>query len=434
MQSHVRPADGRRGLTVAVAAAFLLAVALRWFVILRYYRDLPLGFTDNFWYHATANQLAEGRGFVNPFALVGGIDAPTAGHPPLYSLYLAGWSLIGADTALWHRLASGLISAAAVIPLAAAANRAAGAAAGAAAAFGAAVHPPLWMNDGLILSESLHVTVAALAIACAYRTADDPSTGNTALLAGVLAAAALTRSEAVLLFVLLLVPLILSRRALPGRERLRLLAVGVTVAAALLAPWTVRNLVTFEEPTLLASGAGMVLELGNCDETYSGDRLGYWTFDCETTAWPEGDESVVSAHKAAVAGDYMAEHLTDLPKVVAARIGRLFGVFRPFQTAEFDVVLERRVRSHVWLGLGMHWAATALAVGGAVVLRRRGRTLLPPLATVAASAVAAGAAFGITRYRIGADAAIVMLTAVGIAWALDRVRRVPSRPVAAVPT
>ena len=416
-----------------MAAAFLLAVALRCFVILRYYRDLPLGFTDNFWYHAAANHLAEGRGFVNPFALVGGIDVPTAGHPPLYSLYLAGWSLMGADTPLWHRLASGLISAAAVIPLAAATNRAAGATAGAVAAFGAALHPPLWMNDGLILSESLYVTMAALAIACAYRAADDPSTANTALLAGVLAAGALTRSEAVLLFVLLLVPLVLSRRALPGRDRLRLLAVGGAVAATLLAPWTVRNLVTFEEPTLLASGAGVVLELGNCDETYAGEFLGYWSFDCNTTAWPEGDESVVSAQKAATAGSYMGEHWVEVPKVVAARIGRLFGVFRPFQTAEFDVLLERRVRSHVWLGLGMHWAAAAVAVVGAVALRRRGRTLLPPLAVVAAAAVAAGTAFGITRYRIGADTAIVMLAAVGIAWTLERVRRVPSRPETTVP-
>ena len=50
----------------------MLAVAVRWAVTLRYYRDLPLGLTDNFYYHEQANLLADGDGFLNPFALIGG--------------------------------------------------------------------------------------------------------------------------------------------------------------------------------------------------------------------------------------------------------------------------------------------------------------------------------------------------------------------------
>ena len=193
-----------------IALAFILAVAVRWFVTLRYYRHLPLGLTDNFYYHETANLLVDGRGFLNPFAFASqpSTSIPTAAHPPLYSIFLAFWSLLGADTALWHRLASGLISAAAVIPVALLVNRLAGSSAAALAGLGVAFYPPLWMNDGLILSESLYIPLAAAALLAAQRVADEPSLRRGIALSVVLAAGALTRSEAFLLVVLLLVPLI----------------------------------------------------------------------------------------------------------------------------------------------------------------------------------------------------------------------------------
>ena len=49
------------------AGSFALALAVRWLVWLRWYRDLELGFTDNLYYHESANLLADGHGFVNPF-------------------------------------------------------------------------------------------------------------------------------------------------------------------------------------------------------------------------------------------------------------------------------------------------------------------------------------------------------------------------------
>ena len=430
------PRPGFSRLTVWTGAAFALAVAVRWFVVLRYYRHLPLGFTDNFFYHSTANLLADGRGFQNPFALAAAAEAaggsgssavavastPSAAHPPLFSLYLAGWSLLGADTPLWHRLASGLVSAAAVIPAALLADRLAGRRAAASAAIGVAVYPPLWMNDGLILSESLYIPLAAVSLLAAYRVAEQPSLTAVAVLSAVLAAGALTRSEALLLFPLMLVPIVLTRRGVPLSVRLRWIAAAAAATAAVLAPWAVRNLAVFDEPTILSAGAGYVLEVGNCDLTYSGPFLGYWHIGCDQSAWAEGDESVIGARKLAIAEDYILAHLGQTPKVAAARVGRLFGVFRPFQTADFDVLFERRVRSHVRAGLWAHWAASALAAAGAVILHRRGRTLLPPLAMVAGAAVTAAASFGITRYRVGADTAVVVLAAVAAIALADGLR------------
>lgn len=409
-----------------VAAAFALAVAVRWAVAVRYYRDLPLGLTDNYYYHSQANLLAEGRGFLSPFALLGGREEPTAAHPPLYSLYLAAWSLLGATAPLWHRLASGLISAAAVVPVALTAARLAGRRAGAAAAAVAAVHPALWMNDGLILSESLYIPLAAAGLWQAHRFIDKPGPGRAAGLASVLALAALTRSESLLLFLMLLTPLVWRSPRATVSQRLRMTGIAAAVASAVLAPWAVRNLVVFEEPTFLSVGQGYVLELANCDATYSGPLVGYWSAACDPGQWAEGDESVVGAAKLDRALRYIGDHLGRQPGVATARVGRLFGLFRPFQTADFDVFFERRIDWHVRAGLWAHWALSLLAVGGAVVLRRRRRPIWPSMALIGTAAATAAVSFGITRYRVGADVAIVMLAGVALGLLLDRWK--PSPP------
>ena len=395
-------------------------MALRWFVILRHYRDLPLGFTDNFWYHRAAGLLADGRGFINPFEAENGVSVPTAGHPPLYIVYLAGWSLVGADTPLWHRLASGLISAAAVIPVAALVHRLAGLRTAVIAACAAAAYPPLWMNDGLILSESLYIPLVAGVLWQAHRVVAEPSRTGVVGLAVILSAAALTRSEAGLLFVLLGVPLTMRLPGVARAERLRMAALGAAAAVLVLAPWVVRNLVSFEEPVLVTSGAGYVLEYANCDHTYSGRFLGYWSAQCDRGEWPEGDESTAGAHKLGIARDYIVDHLAEQPKVIAARIGRLFGLFRPFQNADFDVFFERRLASAVDASVWLGWLVGGLAVAGAAVMRRRGHTLLPCGALVAATAVTAAVTFGISRYRAGADVALVVLASVAVGAAIDR--------------
>ena len=42
------------------------------------------------------------------------------------------------------------------------------------------------------------------------------------------------------------------------------------VALVIIGPWVVRNLTTFEKPSLLGTGFGWVLAYGNCDATFSG--------------------------------------------------------------------------------------------------------------------------------------------------------------------
>ena len=417
----------RNPFALLVAAAFALAVLVRWWVLDRWYTGVvPLvevgTLNDTLYYHLSANLLAEGHGFANPFEYqVNDIIIPTAAHPPGFTVYLSIWSFLGLDTVTWHRFASGVVSASVVLPVGLLVRRYFDLRAAAIAMLAVALYPPLWMNDALILSESLYIPLAAWALVFAHRAYDDPSVRRILELTVVLSLGSLTRSEPFLMFFLLLTPLVMFHPGLAWPDRFRRTAMAAGLAMLLLAPWVGRNLATFEEPTYLAVGPGYVLELGNCDETYSGPYLGYWSAGCDDgSTWPEGaDESEIGAAKYAKASAYIGDHLDEQPKVVAARVGRILGLYRPLQGIDFDVFFERRVRSHATVGLWAHYAAMVGAVAGAVVWRRR-TTLLPVAAVAGVSILTAAMTFGISRYRVGADLVFVVLAAVAVAELLDR--------------
>ena len=405
-----------------VAGMFLLAVAVRWFVFLRWYRYLPIGeVNDNVYYHVTANLLADGHGFADPFEYtIFGELQPTAAHPPGFTAYLSVWSLLGLDSVSWHRLAGGFVSASVVIPVGMLLRRLFNQRTSVIGMAAVALHPPLWMNDALILSESMYIPIAAWTLWFAHRVYDEPSWRRITELTVVLSLGALTRSEPFMLFFLLLAPIILAHRALDWRARLTRTAGAALIAMLLLAPWVGRNLATFDEPTFLAIGPGYVLELGNCDNTYSGRLLGYWSGSCDhPSTWSTGDESAVGAAKLDVALDYIGDHLSEQPKVVAARAGRVLGLFRPLQTADFDVFFERRIRSHVNIALFSHYVMMITSVCGALVMRRR-TSLLPVAAVAGTSILTVAITFGITRYRVGADLVFVILAAVALGTLIDR--------------
>ena len=409
------------------AAAFSVALAVRWFLWWHWYRHLPIGeLNDNVYYHESANLIANGHPFVNPFSASQGIYEPTAAHPPGFSIYLSIWSILGFDSVSWHRVASGFISATVVLPIGLLMRRLADHRAAVWAMMLAAVYPPLFMNDGLILSESMYIPIAAVALLSAYRFVEQPDTRRVIELSAVLSIGALTRSEPFMMFFLMLTPLVVLDRRIFWKRRIGLTAIAAGVAIAMLAPWVIRNLATFEQPTYLSAGAGYVLEIGNCDETYSGDYLGYWHLACDDgSAWPAGDESTIGKAKFKHARSYISSHLSEQPKVISARVGRLFGLFKPIHTANSDVVFERRVKVFTRIGLFANYVVMAAAIAGAFVLRKRKFTLIPFLSVVATAVITAAMSFGITRYRAGADVAMLIMAAVALGAALDRWRPLP---------
>jgi hypothetical protein len=426
-----------RGFPARLLLLVALALAVRWIAVFVHYGDLPLELDDNYAYHQQAKLLLDHGGFYEPFVWKESVDAgrpeelePSAGHPPGYVIYLAAFGIVGLDSPEANRLASGLAGAAAVGLIGVVARwvgRRAGLGEGVAdragliAAFLAAIYPNLWINDALILSESVYAGLTALVIFTAYRFWNDSSWKNAALLGVSVAAATLTRSEGLLLLPGLVLPLAVRLRDRNWTQRLTL-AVGTgAIALALMAPWMIRNAVTFEEPSppYLATGSGRVLAFGNCDETYSGKFFGYWNINCSPESF-SGDESEIDTIHREQATDYMKDHIDELPKVMLARVGRMWHVFRTDEGVEFDRFFERRGLDETRFALLQYYVMVPVAIAGVVLLWRRRITVIPLLAPFVLVTFTAASTFGITRYRVPSEVALTMLAGLGIAWITSR--------------
>ena len=424
------------GIGLAVVTAVALGVRVAWVLIAR--RNFALH-GDDYFYHWQANALADGMGFINPLSwkALGRID-PSAAHPPLYSLYLAGVSLLGGTSALAHRLASCVLGAAAVAVVGLTGRKIAGERAGLVGAVLAAVYPMLWINDGMLISESMYVLLVAAVLLAAYRLWDARTLTNALLLGIAIGLAALTRPEAVLLVPLIGVPLLFSGDTDVRHRVYGVLAVGLACLAVIL-PWWVRNLTTFEKPTFLATGHGSVLQSANCDQTYSGQFLGYWDIHCILDGRPPQneeqrklskrkdvpaivyllaqdprDESIPDVRARSKALDYIRDHLSRASIVALARVGRVWGVYRVEQQVSFDDFFERRGHWPSWAGTWMYYALVPFSVYALVVMRRRRVPISPMIAIVLMVTATAAISIGITRYRVGADVMLTILAGVGI--------------------
>jgi 4-amino-4-deoxy-L-arabinose transferase-like glycosyltransferase len=380
---------------------------------------------DAFFYHWQANALAKGSWFVEPAGwFLNGSQRPSAVHPPLYTSYLALWSWIGLDGVTAHRLASSVLGTVTIVVIGLLVRRIAGNTAGLIAAAIAAVYPELWINDGMVLSETAAILATAVAFTAAYAFAAKPSTRNAVFLGLACGITALGRTEMVLLFPLVVIPLALLARSVDWRGRIRLAVVACLLGALIIGPWVVANLLRFEEPTTMTSATGSALSAANCDEVYYGQLIGYYA-NCFQGPWPpaSADESQRDLEPRKQAIEYMKNHKRRLPLVAAARVGRLWGLFKPGQTTAFDWTIEGRGRAASWIGLFCYYVLMAFAAVGLVVLRRRRITILPLVSVAVIATLAAAITFGVTRYRAPAEVAIVVAAAVGIDAAWRRYHR-----------
>jgi 4-amino-4-deoxy-L-arabinose transferase-like glycosyltransferase len=387
-----------------LAIVALAALAIRTAATV-YHRDYPV-IGDALTFHLEGGHLAHGEGFRRVFE-----DVPTAEHPPLFICLLAVFDLLGADGFLAQRLLLGLVGTATVVLVGLLARRVAGGRAGLIAAAIAAVYPLLWLADGSLMSESLYgvLVVAALLVAYAYR--DARTAPRAAALGAVVGLAALTRGEALLLVPLLAIA-VMARGALPVRTRMEHVGALVAAFAVVLAPWTVRNLTTFNKPVLISTNSEGVWVGANCHQTYYGPIIGLWDFPCYG-ARPAGDEAQQSAEYRRRGWAYLRAHSGRVPLVLAARLGRLWDVFRPAQMRVYEASEGRPARSE-HLGVWLYWLLVPLAGAGGWLLRRRGQPLAILLVPVAMVTLTALLTYGSTRFRFAAEPSIVVLAAVAL--------------------
>jgi 4-amino-4-deoxy-L-arabinose transferase-like glycosyltransferase len=389
-------------------------------------------FYDATFYELQARSLANGDGFedVVPFT-----HGPNADHPPLTSIVLAPAALAPGDDdsdRLLMRFEMVLVGLAVVVLVGLLGRAVAGERAGLLAAAIAAVYPNLWMNDGLLMSETLAALATTAVLLLAYRVVRERSIGMSLALGAVCGLAALVRAELALLVVLVAVPAIWVSTREDAADRWKGIGAALGAAAVVVAPWVGFNLARFEEPTFLSTGDGPVLIGANCDDTYGGDNVGLWLISCFPEESPPGDQSEVSRRLRDDAWQYIQDHPADLPVVAAARLGRLVALYDPVGTVEYSEG-EGRPAWASWLGLATFLVLVALAVVGGRALRRRSVRIWPLLAPVWLVLVSAVIFYGLPRFRVPLEPTVVVLGAVGIAALLAR-RQAEWLPEAAPPT
>ena len=192
-----------------VAAIVVGAVTLRVLYVLVLAREVTAA-GDSTFFHATANQIADGYGLVEPFLLGRGIDVPSAAHPPLYPIVLSLSSLLGGTSTHAHRVFGALLGGVTIVLIALIARRVAGDRAGVLAAAIAAVYPVLVVTDGALMSEGLYSLLFAATLLTALVLWERRDLRLGALLGVLIGLAALTRSEALALLPLLAWPLALA--------------------------------------------------------------------------------------------------------------------------------------------------------------------------------------------------------------------------------
>jgi hypothetical protein len=141
--------------------------------------------------------------------------------------------------------------------------------------------------------------------------------------------------------------------------------------------------------------------------------MGQWDYRCLPRDRPS-NEAVAAGRLRDQGLRYARDHAGRLPVVVAARLGRSFELFRPGQQAHEEAFFEGRNLTVERAGVGMYYVLALLAIAGAVVLRRRRGPWLVLLAPVGLVIFVSVISYGFTRFRVGAEPAIVVLAAVAL--------------------
>jgi 4-amino-4-deoxy-L-arabinose transferase-like glycosyltransferase len=393
---------------------------------------------DELFYNAEANYVADGHGFNEPLSVFthpGEKPPPAADHPPLTVFVLTPVSWLAEHPPLsWvikepledhvreHRYAMVLLGTLLVGLIGLLGRRVGGDTVGLVAAGIAAVSPNIWVNDGLVMSETLTALTVTIAMIGALWWRERPSLRRAALVGVGCGFAVLARVEFLLLLPLLaLVVAFTLPRAWAQRWKQAL--VVVATAVVVMAPWVGFNLARFEDPTFVSTNDGLTLVGANCATVYSGNATGFWNLACADNPGP-GDQSQVSARLRRRGLSFAKDNASRVPLVVLARLGRTWSLFRPADMVKINTG-EDREEWVTRLGLVAYYPTLLFAIVGVVSLaRRRARAvlwvLLVPVVIVTLNTVIT---YGQTRFRAGAEPSLALLAAVGGVALIERVRR-----------
>jgi len=277
----IRPERDFAGLHVSAVAWWvggltLLGLALRLVWVL-YVDTIPLG-GDPHWYYVVAINIAEGHGFVagrNELWEIPGPGEPTAFWPPGYPFALGALFWVFGSGITTAQVLNAILGAATVPFVFLLGRRMFDSRVGIVAAALFAIFPNVIAGTPLLFPEPLFtlIFVAALWLLVS-RSPTDAGAWRWLVFIGALAGmAALTRGQGMLLLPIAAVYWLFSAGWRPAAQSTAIMAFA---AAAIIAPWTVRNYVEMDAFIPISTNSGAALRVG-----HNPDSIGMtkWTDD-----------------------------------------------------------------------------------------------------------------------------------------------------------
>ncbi len=374
---------------------------------------------DAFYFHGQAQLNLEGHWFVDPQVYLSKHPNPallaSAQHPPVFTLLLTAGDLVGVRSVNAQLVLECLIGTATILLTGMVTRDLVSPRAGAIAAVIAALYPGFWVFDGEVMSEALVMLLAALVVLAANRCFRDFTVRRCLVLAFLTGLCALTRAELVLLIPLVALPTIWWQHSMAWRRRSVLCALAVVVAVVPMVPWFARNFVVFHQPVFLSDQLPITLASANNEQAYYGPLTASWCYTCLLgTHFPRSlSEAGAGSYWDAQARHYIENHEGQAAVVAVQRVGLEWDLYAPLRQANQDFLEGWPTPvSDAWLI--WFYPLAALALGGAVILRRRRRPIFPLVALFIVPTVAAVVTYGNYRFRSEAEVALVVLAAVAL--------------------
>ena len=242
-----------------LALIFLLALVLRVAFVLAV-EPVPPPDSDPDWYDTVARNLASGRGFV----LDSGEE--TAFWPPGYALALSSVYVLFGSGLTIAKLFNALLGALTVLPTYGIGSRVFGRRTGLIGALLLALYPGHIFWTPILFSEIMFTLLFSSSVWLLLVVSPGSSWRRPLPLLGLglaIGAATLVRAQASVLLLVALAYWLLA--AGDWRGQLPKFGVAFLAAAAVVLPWTVRNVVTLQSPVVLSANVGYNLYIGHSE-------------------------------------------------------------------------------------------------------------------------------------------------------------------------
>jgi 4-amino-4-deoxy-L-arabinose transferase-like glycosyltransferase len=389
-------------------------------------------FVDAGEYDRDAVALVSGHGFgVSDATFHGG---PTAYHPPLYSLALAGVYEVSGTSNTAHRWKAGrafqaVLGAVAVGLIWLIAMELFGASVALTAGALAAVYPPLVLVGSSLMSEPLFIALALGAVYAALRARRDEGGWRWLLAAGALGGLSSATRESGLVLLIGLCWMVWPGIGRPGRFRsaaIRGPAIILAVVALVLTPWAIRNQTTFHRFEPLTTGTGYALAGAYDHEAQASRRFpAMWQAPFRDIAAalhanPRANEAQISSSLITMSLHYIEHNPVSLAKTAYWSTLRLLNLTGPWFEKWF-APYEGYPQWLAVLSVYAFWLAGLIAIAALAwrpARRMAGRAPAAFWACPILMFVSCVPFAGSTRYRSPADPFLLIVVAVllGTLW------------------